>query len=402
MPHADLGDLRIHYSLDGAADGPVLVLSNSLGADLHMWDRALPALAGHFRILRYDTRGHGQSTAPAGPYKIDDLGEDLISLLDALEIESCHFCGVSLGGMTGMWLAIHAPQRIEKLILSNTAVRIGTAEGWNDRIRRVNESGVDALADEIIARWFTPSFLTEHQDESRAIRSVLAACPAEGYAGCCAAIRDADLLAELPRISAPTLVITGTFDPVIPVCESRVLHDKIGGTIYLELPSAHLSPVERPQEFNGATLAFLSSGESLWGSDRARFSAGMKARRSVLGDAHVNKAQASTIEFNAEFQDLITRYAWGEIWTRPGLPRKTRSLLTIAMMVALHHSEELRMHIRAAFNNGVTRDEIKETLLQCAIYCGVPSANHAFKLAGEVFAEIDTVEFAKQQPDKTS
>jgi len=388
MAHAELNGLRIHYQFDGTS-GPVLVLSNSLGADLHMWDRVVPALAEHFRILRYDTRGHGESSAPSGPYTMDDLSQDVVSLLDLLEIERCHFCGVSLGGMTGMWLGIHAPERIEKLILSNTAVHIGTAEGWNDRILHVRESGVAALADEIIARWFTPSFLQDQSDETRAMRATLAACPAEGYAGCCAAIRDMDFSAELSWISVPTLVVAGTFDPVIPANESRVLHEKIDGSIYLELPTAHLSPVERPQEFISAALSFLRSHECSPVKDSTR-SAGMKVRRAVLGDAHVDKAQASTNSFNTDFQDLITCYAWGEIWSRPGLPRKTRSLLTIAMMVALHHSDELRMHIRAAFNNGVTRDEIKETLLQCAIYCGVPAANHAFKLAEEVIAEMDS------------
>jgi len=400
MPHAELNGLQVHYQLDGDSGAPVLVLSNSLGTNLHMWNRVVPAVAEHFRVLRYDTRGHGESSVPPGPYTLDQLGRDVVSLLDVLGIERCHFCGVSLGGMTGMWLGIHTPERVEKLILSNTAAQIGTTESWNDRIRRVRESGMDALADEIIARWFTPGFRQEHPGEARAMRDVLAACSAEGYAGCCAAIRDADLLPELSLIGSSALVVAGTFDPAIPVSESRILHEKLDGAMYLELPTAHLSPIERPREFSSAALAFLVSRECSAMNDTARFDAGMRVRRAVLGDAHVDKAQASTTEFNADFQNLITRYAWGEIWTRPGLPRGTRSLLTIAMMVALHHSEELRMHLRAALNNGVTRDEIKETLLHSAIYCGVPAANHAFTLAQEVFAEMDTAVSPGRQHEK--
>jgi 3-oxoadipate enol-lactonase/4-carboxymuconolactone decarboxylase len=314
----------------------------------------------------------------------------VLSLLDALGIARCHFCGVSLGGLTGMWLAMHAPKRIETLILSNTAVRIGTADGWNDRICRVDEAGIEAVAEGSIERWLTPRFRQENPECAAELRAALVACSAQGYAGCCAAIRDTDLTSQLHLIRAPVLVVAGAFDPAVPTSQSRILHERIQGAAYLELPTAHLSPVERPLEFVGAVLAFLCSQEPSRMNENARYDTGMKVRRAVLGDAHVDSAQASTNSFNAEFQDLITRYAWGEIWIRPGLTRSTRSLLTIAMMVALHHSDELRMHLHAAVNNGATQDEIKETLLQCAIYCGVPAANHAFKLAQEVYAEIDS------------
>lgn len=261
MPHIELNDCRLHYRLDGDTSQPVLIFSNSLGTNLHIWDRVLPALIGHFRILRYDTRGHGESSAPEGAYTIEILGQDVLSLLDALAIDRCRFCGVSLGGLTGIWLGIHARERVDRLILSNTAARIGTIDGWNDRICRVKAVGIDAVADEIIARWLTPSFRQGYPERTEELRADLAACSREGYAGCCAALRDTDLTSQLHLIRGPALVVAGTFDPAVPTSQSRVLHEQIRRAKYLELPSAHLSPVEKPQEFVNAAMNFLASQE---------------------------------------------------------------------------------------------------------------------------------------------
>jgi 4-carboxymuconolactone decarboxylase len=205
--------------------------------------------------------------------------------------------------------------------------------------------------------------------------------PADGYIACCEAIRDADLHESIPAIHVPTLVIAGAEDPATTVEEAGFLTQTIAGSKHIQLTAAHLSNVESAEEFSESVSAFLL--------ERDLFSKGIAVRRAVLGDVHVDRSLANLSDFNREFQDLITRYAWGEIWTRPGLPRHTRSLITLATMVALNRTEEFRIHVRAAFNSGVSREQIKEVLLQTAIYCGVPAANAAFHAAEQVFAELE-------------
>jgi 3-oxoadipate enol-lactonase/4-carboxymuconolactone decarboxylase len=220
---------------------------------------------------------------------------------------------------------------------------------------------------------------------------MLLATDPRGYAGGCAAVRDMDQRESIARIVAPTLVIGGTHDPGMPPPHSHLLVQRIPGACYVELPAAHLSNVEAEEAFNRALSGFLDQQETGM-SESARYDQGMEVRRAVLGDAYVDRAMARRNAVNSEFQELITRYAWGEVWTRPGLPRHTRSLITIAMLIALNRGDEFRLHVRAAANNRVTRDQIKEVLLQSAIYCGVPAANTAFHLAQEVFAEMDAAD----------
>ncbi len=387
MPLAELPEVCLHYELDGPDEAPVLVLSNSLGADLSMWSMQMPALLTHFRVLRYDTRGHGKSGVPQGDYTVEQLGSDVIGLLDHLGISHAHFCGISMGGLTGMWLALHHPQRIRRLVLANTAARIGSDEGWQARINAVRSEGMAALAPAIIERWYTPGYRSRCAAAVAPFQKTLATTSTDGYASCCAALRDADLGEEIARIALPTLVIAGTYDSSTPPADGRAVAEQVEGARYVELDAAHISNQEQAGAFTGALLSFLTDGAI---NDRARHAAGMSVRRAVLGDAHVDRAQGGLTDVNREFQDLITRYAWGEIWTRPGLPRHTRSLLTIALMVALNRPDELKLHLRAASNNGVSAAEIKEVLLQCAIYAGVPAANAAFHLMSDVLAEANS------------
>jgi 3-oxoadipate enol-lactonase len=261
MPDLDLRDVRIRYQFDGPENGPLLVLSNSLGTSFHMWDRVMPALTKHYRVLRYDTRGQGASSVPPGPYTIKLLASDLLSLLDVLSIEHCFFCGLSLGGMTGIWLGIHAQARMQKLILANTAARISAGSGWNERMERVQKAGVDSIADNILDRWFTPAFRQEWPGQVETMRTMLASSPAQGYVGCCAAIRDEDLTPDLHLIRSPTLVIAAEFDLATPPTESRILQQGIAGAGYVELSTAHLSAIERPDEFSNVVLSFLQSQE---------------------------------------------------------------------------------------------------------------------------------------------
>ncbi|WP_042879984.1 3-oxoadipate enol-lactonase [Cupriavidus necator] len=388
MPYLDHAGARLFYTVDGPESAPAILFSNSLGTDHTMWDPQAAALAGRFRVVRYDTRGHGRSTAPGDAFTVELLGHDVIALLDALGIGQAVFCGLSMGGLTGMWLGIHAPERFSRIVLANTAAKIGNADGWNTRIDTVLRDGMAVMVAPSVERWFTPGFAATADRALDGLRSVLAGLDPRGYAASCAAVRDADFRQTVSSIPVPVLVIAGSQDPSTSAQEGRALADAIPGARFVELPAAHISSFEQPGRFTAALIDFVHGRQPV-ADDHARYDAGLSVRRDVLGNAHVDRSLARLTPLNEEFQNLITRYAWGEIWTREGLPRHTRSLLTIAMMVALNRSEELALHLRAAANNGVTRDEIKEVLLQTAIYCGVPAANSAFHLAAEVFAEVD-------------
>ncbi len=262
MPYADLEHARVHYEIDGPADRRVLVFSHSIGASLRMWDSVLPAFAERFRILRYDTRGHGSSGVPHGPYTIAQLGQDVLQLLDGLDIESSIFCGLSLGGMIGMWLGAHAPQRVEKLVLANTAARIGTRETWNARIESVKQGGMEQMADAVMERWFTPRFRRDSPATVAGALNVFEATSAEGYASCAAAIRDADLGPSLRLIEARSLIIAGAADPATTAAEGRALAQQIRNSSYVELETAHLSAIEDPCGFSAAVLEFLCGAEA--------------------------------------------------------------------------------------------------------------------------------------------
>lgn len=249
MAAALIEDLRIHYVLDGTPDAPVLVLSHGLGLALGMWDAQMAVLRAHFRVLRYDTRGHGASAVPPGPSSIEDLGREVVALLDHLDIRRAHFCGLSLGAMTGMWLGVHAPERIASLVLANTAPRVGAREMWEARIDMVNAHGMTSIADAAIARWFTPEFIAASPAAVAGMKRMFERTPAAGYVSCCAATRDADLTDAVTRIQAPTLVIAGRRDVATPPGQADRLAGCIPGARYVELPTAHLSNVEMPDVF---------------------------------------------------------------------------------------------------------------------------------------------------------
>jgi len=263
VPIVQSGDLRTHYELVGPAGAPAIVFSNSLGANLSAWDPQATALQDRFRVLRYDTRGHGRSSVTPGPYTLAQLAGDVVSLLDALGLERAHFCGLSLGGMIGMWLGIHAPQRVARLVLCNTAPRIGDRERWNARIESVRKGGMAAIASEIVARWLSPELRARAPETYAATQKMLESTPPEGYAACSAAIRDADLSAQVAAIRAPTLVIAGSEDPATPSAAVRALADAVPGAHYVELRASHLSNLEAPEAFNAALIRFLTSEEEL-------------------------------------------------------------------------------------------------------------------------------------------
>jgi 3-oxoadipate enol-lactonase len=257
MNHVTVGDgTRIAYQWDGADGAPVLILSNSLGTDRHMWDAQMAAFTRDFRVLRYDTRGHGQSDTPAGAYSMDRLGRDVVELMDALAVEQAHFCGLSLGGMIGQWLAVHAPHRIDRLVLANTSAYMGPPSNWQSRIDGVLTNGIAPLVEPSIARWFTPQFVEAAPDTIAQVRDMLMANNPIGYAGCCAAIRDMDQRPTSRMNATPTLVIAGAQDPATSVDDARYLVDQAANARLAILDAAHLSNVECADEFAALILDF--------------------------------------------------------------------------------------------------------------------------------------------------
>jgi len=258
MAVANIGRYRIEYEIEGPADGPPLLLSHSLGTNLHMWDAQAAALRDRWRIVRYDTRGHGRSSVTPGPYTVSQLTGDVVALLDHLAIPRAHFCGLSLGGLTGLRLAHEHPGRLLKLAVCSTSARLGTASMWDTRIAAVRQGGMEGMTPSIVARWFTEDFRARDPVAVHRIEQELLATPPEGYAGCCGALRDADLRPSLSAIRAPTLVLAGSYDPAVPVEDTRWVADHVPGARFAELPAAHLTNVEAAGAFNEAISTFLA------------------------------------------------------------------------------------------------------------------------------------------------
>jgi 3-oxoadipate enol-lactonase len=256
MSFLETADLRVHYSLTGPADAPVAVFSNSLGSDLTMWEPQVPVFEKQFRVLRYDSRGHGQTSVPPGPYSIEQLGGDVLGVLDALQVAQAHFCGLSIGGMVGIWLGLHAARRFHSLVLCDTAARIGTIETWDARIEQIRQAGIPVISKAVVERWLSPDFRERHPETVLDMRRMLEETPVEGYLGCCAALRDADFRQDISSIRLPTLIIAGTRDLATTTTEGRFLAAKIPGARYAELGAAHISNRETPEQFNAELLRF--------------------------------------------------------------------------------------------------------------------------------------------------
>lgn len=253
-----LPTVGIHYELSGPADRPVFLLAHPLGVNLSIWEPQLAEFSKHFRVLRYDARGHGDSSVPPGDYSIPGLAEDALGLLDALRIDHAHFCGISMGGMTGMWLGANARSRFDKIVLSNTAVKIGTAESWTTRIESVRKTGMAAIAPSIIERWFTFEFRAGSPHIVAGVQNILEKTDPQGYMASCAAIRDMDYREKISAVRSPILIISGSNDPGTTPADGQYIASKIPGAIYSELPASHLSNVEAARQFTAEVLRFLT------------------------------------------------------------------------------------------------------------------------------------------------
>jgi 3-oxoadipate enol-lactonase/4-carboxymuconolactone decarboxylase len=390
MPFATRDDVRLYWKLEGAADKPPLVLLNSIGTDMALWDACVPHLVPAFRLLRIDARGHGASDAPPGEYSLTMLADDVAAVMEAAGIAQAAIAGVSLGGMIAMAFALDHPTRASALALICTSAAMDRS-AWESRIATVRAEGTGAIAEMAVGRFLSPGFAHTHPEIAETLRAGIAAQSDDGYAGAGAAVRDMDLMGRLGAIAMPTLVVTGDKDISTPL-------DGHGDRLIAGLPdvrhvvlgSAHLPPIEAPATLASALRHFLLAKPDVGAAADTLHAAGLARRREVLGDAWVDRSVANRTPFNTDFQAMITRVAWHEIWNRPGLDERTRRLLVIAITAALGHWEEFAMHVRIGLTaGGFTRDELKEVLMQTAIYAGLPVGNTGFAEAGKIIAELD-------------
>jgi 3-oxoadipate enol-lactonase / 4-carboxymuconolactone decarboxylase len=385
--------------LGGAAGQPLLVCGPSLGTSVvRLWGRCAEALASEFHVVGWDLPGHGSSGPAQDGFSMADLAAGVCALIEQLLIErgessgSFYYAGDSVGGAVGLQLMLDHPGRVTAATLLSTGAKIGTAGGWSQRADLVRASGTPAVAEASALRWFAPGFVDREPAVADALLQALRDVDRSGYAWVCDALADFDVRTRLGEITTPVLAVAGAADVATPVGSLREIADGVGAGCLRVLDGvAHLGPAEAPAEVAQLIVGHCFEPRTpKEGRTTAQlYAAGMAVRRQVLGDTHVDRATASITEFTEEFQQFITQYAWGTIWTRPGLDRRSRSLITLSALVARGHHEELALHLRAARTNGLSNEEIKEVLLQSAIYCGVPDANAAFRVAQRVLAEID-------------
>ncbi|TFC72450.1 alpha/beta fold hydrolase [Cryobacterium sp. TMS1-20-1] len=397
----------IEPAATGDANAPLIVLGPSLGTTADLWAGVVPTLAVTHRVLSFNLPGHGFSPRATAAFTIEEIADAVVGLVDSLGVDSFHYAGISLGGAVGLALAVNHPSRLTSLAVFCSGATIGTAEAWTDRAAGVRASGTPSLIIGSASRWFAPDFLGRDPKAGSNALDALLDIDDESYALACEALAVFDQTDALSAIRTPVLCVSGELDTVTPTVQLQELAARIPGARAVEIAGvAHLPALEQPIEVGallgewlvGASAAAARPAEPL-SADRTAASAyadGMLVRRAVLGDQHVDAATAAITPETAVFQDFITRYAWGEVWTRPGLDRRTRSFLTIAALVTGGHEGELAMHVRAALTNGLSRAEVSEAILHTAIYAGVPAANAAFTVARETFAGLDA---AATEPD---
>ncbi|MEH0447468.1 4-carboxymuconolactone decarboxylase [Streptomyces sp. B21-102] len=428
----------LQYRFDGPEEAPVLILGPSLGTTWHMWDRQVPELAQQWRVFRFDLPGHGGAPAhPAG--SVPDLAERLLVTLDGLGVQRFGYAGCAFGGAVGVELALRHPERVASLALIAASPRFGTADEFRQRGVIVRTNGLDPIARTSPDRWFTGGFAAAQPAITEwAVQMVRTTDPG-CYIAACEALAAFDVRAEIGLVGVPTLVLAGSDDQVTGPAEARTLVAGIPDARLAVVPGAsHLVPVEQPAAVTDLLVHHFSTAwqpayDSVTGQTAVPgipvravptmppqplqsqqpvalaeiapapvlqppqvmgrpdpYDSGLKVRREVLGDAHVDRALSQADDFGGHFQEFVTRYAWGEVWDRPGLDRRTRSCITLTALVAGGHLEELAVHTRAALRNGLTPDEIREVLLQAAVYCGLPAANGAFRVAQQVVLEETT------------
>ncbi|MFF6960535.1 MULTISPECIES: alpha/beta fold hydrolase [unclassified Streptomyces] len=403
----------LQHRFDGPADAPVLILGPALGATWHMWDRQLPALTEQWRVLRYELPGHGG--APAHPAaSVDDLAARLLAVLDDEGVDTFGYAGCSLGAAIGARLALLRPDRVAALALVSAAARYATADVWRQRGVVVRANGLDRTALASPERWFTGPFLATQPAITDWAVQMVRTTDADCYIAGCEALAAFDIRDALGSIKVPTLVVAGADDTETPPADARLLVAGIPDARLAVVPATgHLAPVEEPVAVGDLLATHFGS---VWtepvsvstGSVAVppapvvppqavaappaavapdTYEEGLRIRREVIGDAEVDQALARAEDFGADFDSFLTRYAWGEVWSRPGLDRRTRSCVTLTALTATGRLEELADHTRAALRNGLTPAEIEEVLLHTALYCGLPAARAAVDTARTVIRQ---------------
>ena len=378
------------------AELPLLVLGPSLGTSAStLWGRCAEGLTDVFDVVAWDLPGHGHNHAvPDDYFTMSELAQGVLRVVDEIleQRDQFHgpfaYAGDSVGGCVGLQLLLDRPERVTSAVLLCTGARIADPAVWAGRIGQVSVSGTSVMVSGSAERWFGPGFLDREQETASELLHALQDTDDQGYIQVCQSLADFDVRERLAEIATPVLAIAGSADGTTTPEMLREIADGVKDGRYVELDGiSHLAPAEDPR-----TVASLIRQHVLGepAPSKETSSPGTTVRREVLGDAHVDRATANATDFTREFQEFITEYAWGGVWTRPGLDRRSRSLITLTALIARGHHEEFAMHVRAARNNGLTNDEIKELILQCAIYCGVPDANTAFRIAQGVLDELDS------------
>jgi 3-oxoadipate enol-lactonase/4-carboxymuconolactone decarboxylase len=382
------------------AELPLLVLGPSLGTSAStLWTTCSADLTDVFDVVAWDLPGHGYNhSVPEESFTMAELARGVLNVLDEILEHrdqfggSFAYAGDSVGGAVGLQLLLDHPARVSSAVLLCTGARIGEPAMWAGRVGQVSVSGTPVMVSGSAERWFAPGFLDRHPERGSAMLHALQDTDDRGYIQVCEALAEFDVRDQLGKIDAPVLAVAGSVDTVTPTEGLREIADQVRDGRLVELDGvAHQAPAEAPAEvarlIRQHVLGEVVAEPSVPGPS---YDAGMVVRREVLGDAHVDRATAAVTDFTRDFQEFITEYAWGGIWTRPGLDRRSRSLITLTALIARGHHEELALHVRAARTNGLTNDEIKELILQSAVYCGVPDANTAFRIAQGVLAELDS------------
>jgi 3-oxoadipate enol-lactonase/4-carboxymuconolactone decarboxylase len=391
---------------ENRAQLPLLVLGPALGTGANeMWSACANHLTDAFDVLAWDLPGHGHNRAvPAEPFTMADLAEGVLALVADVQEQRGDtgrpfaYAGASAGGAVGLQLMLDHPERVDSAVLICTGAHMASRAWWDERIGRVSRSGTAVIVTESAERWFAQGFLEREADRGAALLHALHVAEDRGYILVCEAMAEFDVRDRLHEIAQPVLAIAGALDSVTPVDLLAELADGVQhGQVVMVGGASHLAPAEKPEyvahlmrkHFLGEGPDRVLPGIQDEPEETAGRDAGLAVRREVLGDEHVDRALADADELTREFQDFLTEYAWGGVWTRPGLDRRSRSMVTLATLVAQGQDEELALHLRGARRNGLSWEEIKEVLLQTAVYCGVPAANRAFRIAQQVRADED-------------
>ncbi len=372
MSFIDINGAVFHVRDEGPPGAPALLLLHSLGTTMEIWAPQVPALARSWRVIRMDLRGHGPSGATPGDYSMASLAADAVAVLDALGVAQAHVAGISIGGRLTLELAANHPSRVLSAMPCDTSFVSGPPERWITRMEGVRAGGMAAVQDAVMANWVIDPSLPS----SRALLRMLLRTDPAGYLGCSAALRDAVMPGV---INCPTTVVVGEADPSSPVAKSQEIAAAIEGATLVVIPHASHIPNFEAAEALTAVMQDHLTRLSTPGAE-----AGMAVRRAVLGHAHVDRSEANMTAIDAPFREFILEGVWGRVWTRPGLSRHQRSLITLTMLAAMGLDDEFKLHVRATANTGVSAAEISEALLHVASYAGAPRANHALKIVKEI------------------